>query len=101
MNADGSNPKSYATGGPPYVWSPNGKYIAAQPSPNEIQIDDLVTGKVDSVSGGNVQRISPTWSPDSAWVGYLLGGAIELPAGGGPVGGPAGGGPAGGGPPPR
>ncbi len=77
VNADGSDLRHYAAGGGPYAWSPDGKYIAAQTPPNRIDVLEVGSGTVVSVDGGNIRRSAPTWSPDSAWLGYIEGGKIE------------------------
>ena len=79
INADGSGLQSYQAGGGPYAWSPDGKYVAAQTPPNRIDVVAVDSTTVNTITGGNIRRFAPMWSPDSHWVGYIEGGIIEGP----------------------
>jgi dipeptidyl aminopeptidase/acylaminoacyl peptidase len=80
IDSDGTDLKhvtEYA--GPPYDWSPDGRYIAAQLPPGHIVVVEVASGKTASMNGRNTRFSNPIWSPDGAWLGYLQGGVIEGP----------------------
>lgn len=82
ISPDGSNLRHYkleGNGPGALLWSPSGEYIAASTNPDAISILNTNTSTVKTIAGGNLYRVSITWSYDGQWLVYSEGGAIEGP----------------------
>lgn len=64
----------------PYIWSPNGRYIAGRPFATLLSVTDTVTGSATVVANGtgSLTLFDVAWSPDSDWIAYLEGKPIEV-----------------------
>ncbi|MEN8241515.1 MAG: hypothetical protein ABFS17_06320, partial [Chloroflexota bacterium] len=58
--------------GAPYVWSPDGRYLAFSGAldgeSSDLYIYDLVEDQISQLSDGSKQAVIHSWSPDSRWI---------------------------------
>ncbi|MBX7131594.1 MAG: PDZ domain-containing protein [Fimbriimonadaceae bacterium] len=58
-------------------WSPNGKYLTWTDMDSNVNMIDIATKKVSKVYRG-FQGVNYDWSPDSAWIAYVVPGENQF-----------------------
>ena len=77
-DSDGANEQTLLSSSEPIIspsWSPDGKkvaYVSFETGLAKVYIQNIATGKRDSVLSKNTQISSPSWSPDGKYLSLTL-----------------------------